>query len=229
VIPALEAAGHSAETVDLPGGGDDHTPVEGVTLDACVERVCAVLRQRPEPAVVVGYSMGGVVATQAASNLPERVAALVFLAAFMPGDGQSVVDLTQLPEGKDDQIQANIVVEGDPPVAVLSHSAMLNAVFNCCPPDQAAPLAARMRPQPVAPFATPVRLDEDALTSIPRSYVFTARDQSIPPALQRRMISEHPCRKVVELDTDHFPFLSATEQLAAALVELAGDADAGRR
>jgi pimeloyl-ACP methyl ester carboxylesterase len=225
VTPALEAAGHSAETLDLPGGGDDQTPVEEVTLDSCVARVCDVLRQRPEPAVLVGYSMGGVIATQAASLCPERVAALVFVAAFMPGDGQSLVDLTQLPEGQDDQVQANIVVEGDPPVATLPQPAVLNAVFNACPPDEAAPFAARMRPQPVAPFATPVRLDDSVLASIPRSYVFTAQDQSIPPALQRRMIQEHPCRKVFELDADHFPFLSAKDGLVAALVELAADAD----
>ena len=35
------------------------------------------------------------------------------------------------------------------------------------------------------------------------------------------MIREHPCRKVVELDTDHAPYLSATRELVAALDELA--------
>ena len=45
--------------------------------------------------------------------------------------------------------------------------------------------------------------------------------RSIPPALQLRMISEHPCWRVVELDTDHAPYLSRTVELAAALNELA--------
>jgi hypothetical protein len=35
------------------------------------------------------------------------------------------------------------------------------------------------------------------------------------------MIREHPCRKVIELDADHAPYLSATAELAAALDELA--------
>jgi pimeloyl-ACP methyl ester carboxylesterase len=222
VIEQLEAAGHTVETLDLPGGGDDQTPVEDVTLETCADRVCAVLRERPEPAVLVGYSMGGAVVTQAASNCSDRVAALVFVAAFMPGDGQSLLDLTQLPEGKDDMIQANIVIEGDPPVAVLPQEAAIEAIFNRCTSEQANHAAARLRPQPAAPFATPVSIDEDRLASIPRAYVFTARDQSIPPALQRRMISEHPCRKVIELDADHWPFLSAADELAGALIDLAG-------
>jgi pimeloyl-ACP methyl ester carboxylesterase len=217
----LAAAGHTVETFDLPGGGDDETPVEGVTLESCADRVCEVLARRPEPAVLVGYSMGGAIATQAASNCPDRVAALIFVAAFMPADGQSLLDLTRLPEGKDDMIQANLVVEGDPPVAVLPVEAAREAIFNCCTIENATVCVARLRSQPVAPFATPVRVDEDVLTSIPRFYVLTSRDQSIPPALQRRMIREHPCRKVIELDADHAPYLSATVEVAAALDELA--------
>src|SRR5437773_12466539 len=89
IVAPLEAAGHTVETLDLPGGGDDTTPIEGVTLAACAERVVAQLLSRPDPAVLVGYSMGGVVVTQAASNCPQRVASLIFMAAFLPATGQS--------------------------------------------------------------------------------------------------------------------------------------------
>jgi pimeloyl-ACP methyl ester carboxylesterase len=120
-------------------------------------------------------------------------------------------------------VQANIVIEGDPPVAVLPKEAAMVAVFSGCPDEQAARGADRLRPQPVAPFATPVRVDEAVLASIPRFYVLTGRDNSIPPALQRRMIREHPCQKVIELDTGHAPFFSATDDLVAALLDLAGE------
>lgn len=219
----LESAGHTVETFDLPGGGNDETPPGDVTLAACADRVCSVLAESPEPAILVGYSMGGAIATQAASNCPQRVAALVFVAAFMPSDGQSLLDLTHLPEGADDQIQANIVIEGEPPVATLPDEAALQAIYNCCTTENATVCVARMRPQPVGPFANPVSVDEQVLAAIPRFYVMTMQDNSIPPALQKRMIEEHPCRKVVELDTDHAPATSATADLVAALSEFAGD------
>ena len=44
---------------------------------------------------------------------------LVYVAAFVPGDGQSLVDLTNLPEGAGDMVRANMVVDGDPPVATM--------------------------------------------------------------------------------------------------------------
>jgi hypothetical protein len=145
---------------------------------------------------------------------------MIFVCAFMPANGQSLLDLTRLPEGEGDMIQANLVIEGDPPVAVLSESATAEAVYNRCTEQQRAWAVARRRPQPVAPFATPVRIDESVLASIPRSYVFTRYDNSIPPALQRRMVREHPCANIVELDADHAPFLSAKNELVAALVAL---------
>ncbi len=222
VTVPLEAAGHTVEAFDLPGSGEDRTQLEGVTLESCAERVCSVLAQRPEPAFLVGHSMGGAIVTQAAAYCPERIAALIFVCAFMPADGQSLLDLTQLPEGKDDMIQANLVIEGDPPVAVLSEEATAAAIYNDCTGEQTTWAVARRRPQAVAPYATAVRVDDAVLASIPRSYVLTTRDRSIPPALQRRMIREHPCEKVIELDADHAPYLSATDELVEALTELVG-------
>ena len=61
------------------------------------------------------------------------------------------------------------------------------------------------------------------LAAIPRSYVLTTRDRSLMPALQRRMLREHPCERIFELDADHAPYLSATDGLVAALLELAGE------
>jgi len=221
VVAPLEAAGHTVETLDLPGGGEDTTPVEEITLDSCAARVCEVLASSPERAVLVGYSMGGAVVTEAVGRCPDRVESMVFVSAFMPANGQSLLDLTQLPEGEGDMIQANIVLEGEPPLARLPDEAALAAIYNCCPPEEAAAAVARRRPQAVAVFATPVAVDDEALARIPRSYVLTTQDNSIPPALQRRMIAEHPCERVIELDADHCPQISATNELVAALNELA--------
>src|SRR5262249_37091775 len=131
------------------------------------------------------------IATQGAARCPERVAALVYVAAFVPKDGQSLLDLTKLPEGADDQVQANIVIEGEPPVAVMPAAASRQALYGSCSEDVAAWVIARQRPQPVAPFATPVSISAGALDGIKRYYVLCARDRAIPAALQRRMIAEN--------------------------------------
>jgi pimeloyl-ACP methyl ester carboxylesterase len=214
----LEAQGHHVEAIDLPGCGDDDTPLERITLDAYTRCVCAALRRQPEPAVLVGHSMGGMVITQAAARCPEQVAAMVYVCAFLPQDGQSLLDLTQLPEGADDQVQANMVVEGDPPVARMPNEAARTAVFGRCSDETAQWALERRGPQAVVPFTQPVQLEGTDLEAIPRRYVFCADDRSIPPPLQRRMVREAGVSDVAELDTDHAPMLSTTADLARILV-----------
>jgi pimeloyl-ACP methyl ester carboxylesterase len=227
VVGELEAAGHRVETFDLPGSGDDGTPVEEVNLDAYAERIRDVLASHPEPAVLVGHSMGGVAITQAAGLARKRVALLVYVAAFMPQDGQSLIDLTQLPEGEGDQVQANMVVEGEPPVASLEGEGARVACYGNCDAAQVAWATGHMGPQPVVPFTEPVRLADPGAADIPRAYVTCTRDQAIPPALQRRMIRDRGVQTVIEIHTDHSPWLSATGELVAALARLGGESDAG--
>lgn len=220
LVAELEAAGHTVRAIDLPGSGEDDTPLAEVTLDAYARRVCEVLGEEPEPPVLVGHSMGGMVITQAAARCPERVASLVYICAFLPQDGQSLLDLTRLPEGASDELQANMVIEGDPPTASLSYEVSRSAEYAECSAQDAAWAFPQIRPQPVVPFAQPVQIPDGALDGIPRAYVLCTRDRSIPPALQRRMVAENGIDDVIEIDADHSPMLSRTKELAAAVDQL---------
>jgi pimeloyl-ACP methyl ester carboxylesterase len=222
-VPGLEQAGHSVETLDLPGAGADHTPVAEISLDAYARRVCDVLASGP-PAVLVGHSMGGMVVTQAAARMPEKVSALVYLCAFVPVDGEALLTLTARPEAADDQIQANIVVSGDPPVCELSAEATRQAIYGMCDDDQFEWAMMHRRPQPAAPMSNPLKVDAanaDALAALPRSYITCLSDRSIPPAMQRFMFTRAACEPILEIDSDHAPYLSHVAETVNALDRLA--------
>src|SRR3954471_6367824 len=59
-----------------------------LSLESDVETTHNVLDQQDGPAILVGHSYGGVVITEA--GLHERVAGLVYVAAFAPDAGESV-------------------------------------------------------------------------------------------------------------------------------------------
>ena len=230
LMDRLKADGHSVEAFDLPGMGDDHTFASEVSLDSYAGRVCEVLAAVSEPAFVVAHSMGGIVATQGAARCPERVAALVYVAAFLPKDGQSLIDLLNLPEGAGEQVLSNVVVDGEPPVvAVMPAAASRHALYGSCAEDVATWAIARQCPQPVSPLSIAVSIPPAALNGIDRYYVLCTRDRAIPPPLQRRMVAENPCADVIELDTDHTPQLSMTNELAKALNQFATHSAAGAR
>jgi pimeloyl-ACP methyl ester carboxylesterase len=225
VVPGLREAGHEVEAIDLPGSGEDSTPVEEVSLDAYARRICATVAAGPEPVVLVGHSMGGMAITEAAARCPEQLAALVYVAAFLPAEGQSLADLVSYPEAAGDQVQANMVVSGDPPVAELKGDGAIDAIFNCCTQEQAEWGERHHGPQPIAPFEGRMSIPEDkreAFELLPRAYVTCTRDHAIPPAMQRRMLNDGGCDPVLEIDTDHAPWASRTEELVAALNRIVG-------
>ena len=68
----------------------------------------------------------------------------------------------------------------------------------------------------MAPTWTPERFG-----SVPRLYVEATLDRSVPIVTQREMQRLVPGARVVTLDSDHAPQLSARDELAAALAEFA--------
>jgi pimeloyl-ACP methyl ester carboxylesterase len=211
----LDELGHAADAPDLPGSGGDPTPAEELTLDAYARRICELLDARDEPSVLVANSMGGIVISEAAARRPEKVRRLIYVAAFLPRDGQSLVDLTRLPEGADDLVQATVIVSGDPPVGTLPKSTC-QASNEDCPPEVMEWAVRRTGSQALAPLAQPVSLGRE-FERIPRTFVICTRDRIIPPALQRRMVRDRRVMDVVELDSGHHPQLSRLEELAGIL------------
>jgi len=96
LAPILRERGSRVVTPLLTGLGTHPTPLSpAVTLAQHIEDVCAAVRAQTGPVVLVGHSYAGMILTAAA----ERVAvdSLAYLDAFLPRDGQSVLDLLPSP------------------------------------------------------------------------------------------------------------------------------------
>jgi pimeloyl-ACP methyl ester carboxylesterase len=225
VIPGLEAVGHSAVAIDLPGQGSDTTPLQEITLYRYADAVCDALDRLDGPVLLTGHSMGGMVITQAASRRPGKLVGLIYVAAFLPQPGESLVEITHLPEAAGDSVQANIVVEGDPPVSAMPPEAAPGALYHCCTQEQIEWALPRRGRQPVIPFTnpfTPPDGDTAAFDALPRAYVTCLQDRAIRPPVQRLMYTRAGCDPVIEIDTDHSPWLSRTDELVRALDQIAG-------
>jgi pimeloyl-ACP methyl ester carboxylesterase len=211
----LRAAGYVVEAIDLPGHGDDKTPHEEVTLDSYAQRIAAALGDGGEPAILVGHSMGGIAVTQAAELRPERIAKLVYVTAFLPKNGESLQYLAALPENPVDIVVPRCEIA--PPDVIIPEPVAREAFYHRCSDEDTKLAVSRLNPQPLPPLATPVSITAERAGRLERHYVACTDDKAIPIALQRRMIDESPCATVVEIDTDHSPFLSARTQLVDAL------------
>jgi pimeloyl-ACP methyl ester carboxylesterase len=81
VVPVLERAGHRARALTLPGMDSPDTDRSTVTRQDHVEAVVGVIDGTEGPVLLVGHSMGGVLAWAAAAARIDRVAGVVLLAS----------------------------------------------------------------------------------------------------------------------------------------------------
>ncbi len=95
----LTAAGHEVFTPSLTGIGErSHLSSPTVDLSVHVADVVQTMTYEDlHDVVLVGFSYGGFVVTGALAHVAERVRELVYLDAFVPSDGDSVVSLTAMP------------------------------------------------------------------------------------------------------------------------------------
>jgi len=95
VADMLRAEGHRVFTPTLTGQGErSHLLTGAVNLSTHIADVAGVFaNEELDGAVLAGHSYGGMVITGVADRMSEKIAALVYLDAFLPEDGQSLFDL----------------------------------------------------------------------------------------------------------------------------------------
>jgi len=218
VVPLLQKQGHTVVAPDLPAHGKDKTPIAEVSLQSYADRVCDILDAQPEPAILVGHSMGGMVITQAAEYRPDRIRTLVYLCAFLPRNGESLLQLAQT--DTEGLVLPNLVPADDQQSATVRDEAIKDAFYGDCSDEDVARAKSLLVAQPLAPLATPVSTTEANFGRAPRVYIECLKDRAIPPPLQKQMYTASPCRKVISMDTSHSPFLSAPDKLVEHLTSL---------
>jgi pimeloyl-ACP methyl ester carboxylesterase len=92
---ALRSAGHTVFTPTHTGVGERaHQAAENITLETHIRDVCGCIEaEELNDVILCGHSYGGMVITGVADRLPQRIKALVYLDAFVPENGDSLIGL----------------------------------------------------------------------------------------------------------------------------------------
>jgi len=202
--PELESRGHEVVTFDLPAHGIDETPYGEVTLDGYVDRVCEALDEPDEPPVLVGHSMAGMLITAAAERVPSEIDALVYLTAYLPGDGESMLD--QRSEAS--LVTQHFEVDEERGVGWVPDEWLDEAFYADCSAEDHALARSLVRPEPIEPISTPVTATEERFGSVHRVYVGCTEDRAITPAQQGAAVEAHGVDLELTLEASHSPFLS---------------------
>jgi pimeloyl-ACP methyl ester carboxylesterase len=208
------AAGHRLLTPTYTGLGERaHLAHQGLDLEAHIQDILKVIEYEDlRDIVLLGHSYGGMVATGVADRARDRVAQVIYIDAFVPGDGQSLFDLNE-PGRANSQKAAK---EGDgwriPPMPTPPDTSPADAEW----------LSPRRTPMPIKCFEQQLKLQNGPLT-LPRSYIYATR---IAPADTfgrfSKMTKNDPAWRYFEIDASHSPNVTAPEALMGLLQKIAG-------
>jgi pimeloyl-ACP methyl ester carboxylesterase len=214
IVPRLTAMGHKAITIDLPGNGNDKTPWWRVTMSAYARAVREAARPHGR-VVLVGHSMGGVVITQAANQEPELFQGLIYVCAFVPKRGETLLGLAR----RDSVWRGFRVPRYRFGTITVNPARAAETFYNNCSKADADAAIARLCPQPMPASVEFVAKPREPAP--PKAYIECTQDRTISIGLQRWMHRRFKMKGVATLEADHSPFYSAPDELSAKLVELA--------
>jgi len=213
VAARLRARGHLVVTPDLPAHGGAPTPLDALTLQHYVDALIFTIRAQDDPVILAGHSMGGLV-MRVAESVPERVQAVVYVAAILPPAGGTMLDIVG---GFDAEYLAQLAWSPDGAFATIRPEGARTFLYPLAPAALADNAISRLTPEPAAPFRDPVHTTSERLGRVPAFYVECLRDRVVPLALQRQMQSHVRIDRVLSLEADHSPFLSTPEELSRCL------------
>jgi Predicted hydrolases or acyltransferases (alpha/beta hydrolase superfamily) len=214
VVGRLQDDGY---TVDVPPN-----PLRGLTID--VGTIASFLQTVTGPVVLVGHSYGGEVITNEAVGNPQ-VKALVYVDAFIPDQGQTVVSLTGAGSCfavSDLTTVLNFVPFPAAPAGVVDAYVKQNVFPGCfangLPAAEGAALAATQRP--IATNAFTDVSGVPAWKTIPSWAVVGTADHVIPPASQLAM-AQHAGAHITEVKAPHLSMIAKPDDVTRVIEQAA--------
>ncbi|MFY9317359.1 MAG: alpha/beta hydrolase [Burkholderiales bacterium] len=209
--PLMRARGHEIFTPTYTGLGERaHLAHKDIGLDTHIADILGVLEcEDLTDILLVGHSYGGMVATGVADRLSDRIAQLVYVDAFAPRDGQSLLELHT--EENRQRVREGAKNEGGgwriPPSPTPPDTS----------PEDLAWVSAHRMPQPLKTFEQKIRLT-GAVERLPRTYVYCkiSRPGDVFRQFRDRASTEKGW-SCIDIDASHSPNVTAPEALAKIL------------
>jgi pimeloyl-ACP methyl ester carboxylesterase len=217
VTTRLRALGHQVHPLTLPGLDRTDDDASRIGLSDHVGHVLDLLATADlRDVVLVGHGYSGIVAGQVADRVPDRVVHTVYIEAFLPEHGRSMLQAFPADQQSDenDLIAENHGRWPAPDAALLSDDSDLT-------PHQAQWVANHCVDHPGRTITDPVVLRRP-LSERHATYVICAKDhvdQAVAPDVAA--LRAAPTWTFHTIDTGHWPMFTAPDELVEIIVRAA--------
>lgn len=222
VVRRLVSLGHTAHAPTMAGHGI------GVSKDVnhaqCTQSIVDyVVDNDLRDFVLVGHSFGGTVIAKVAEAIPDRIRRLVFWNAFVPQDGNALLD--EAPPHYRDMF-SSLAAASDDNTVTLPWPVWREAFMNDATEEQARSAYARLSSEPFQPLADKLDLKKFYASQIPKSYLNCTEDTALPHGewgWHPRMSSRLGLFRLVQMSGSHEVMFTNPDGLAEKIIEAGRD------
>lgn len=215
VANQLIEKGHKVLTPDLPGHGTNIQSAKTVTFNDYVSTIVELTKQQHTSVTLVGHSMAGLVISQVAEIIPEKIQELVYLSAYIPSNQQSLLSIADECESRNVS-PLLIIDQKNKEIRLQSAPEIMNVFFNCCKQADAEYAISKLQTQPLQPFTERVTLGKNFERIAKKSLV--CRDDRAIYFNDQMCMSVQVTDNIVYLDADHAAYYSAPDFITSALI-----------
>lgn len=229
----------------MPGHGLDRKKIHSASLKDYVNKTIEVIQAVEGKVVLLAHSRNGIVISQVAEIIPEKIEKLIFLASYLIPNGKSMMEYALL-DRKSLVIQNTV-----PKISIklvsrliknytgykktlidlflpkkfrthrLSQHIFQEALYHDCPPEILELANVLLTAEPNLGGFEKLKLTAERYGKIPKIYIECLQDRAVTLFLQRKMQKDSPCDQVFQIDSSHSPFFSKPEELCDILKEIA--------
>jgi putative intracellular protease/amidase len=208
----------NVEVVDLPAHGIDLTDGSKVGLSDYVKKVTEAINKYPGKVTLIGHSMAGMIISQVAENIPNKIDKLIYVAAFLPQNGQSLNGIVN--KFLNSQTPDIFEFNSDRSLIGIKKEAIPTVVCADCPSYVKDALVKYHRPDPAKAFNDVVKLGSN-FNKVRKYYVSTENDNAVPFALQQQMIKDNgTVKEIFAMNTSHLPFVVQPDRFISIILSI---------
>jgi pimeloyl-ACP methyl ester carboxylesterase len=222
VANVIKAAGHKPFTPTIKGNrpGDPKTTGLAEAIESVVDYL---VENSLEDVILVGHSYGGMVITGVADTVPERIRRLIYWNAFVPNNGESMIDM--LPEHQVGLLKSLAAERGDGSI-VLPFPLWREAFMNDADLETAQRAYGVLNPHPVKTVTDRITLRTNPINmGLAKSYINCTEDISLPHQYpwHPRLSQKLGLFRLIQVPGSHELCFSNPTRLAQAIMDAGRD------
>jgi pimeloyl-ACP methyl ester carboxylesterase len=199
-----------------------HLNNQNITLETHIRDVCGVLEaEELSNVILLGHSYGGMVTTGVADRMSDRIKSLVYLDAFVPEHGQSLIDCLQVALSIEN---AAAFLSAFRTSAMTGNSGLMLPIpaadFNVEPKSRAW-IDRRCSPQALATFESQILLTGRGSAIKDRLFILAEGWDPSPFPYYARQVSEKAGWRISKVPCGHDVMVDIPVELANLLMTLA--------